>query len=450
MLHAAIHRFSQFLPLPLIAGGLLLGRGLFYLRFWSHPNNGQDFAAYWVAAWLLRTGDRRIYDPLVTLRAGTELGVYPVVNAHAYLYPPPLAQALYPLSLLPFASARLIWLLIGAALLLLALTLTVMASPPERRKWITIMWLALPFPYISLFLGQADTLVTALLAVGGIALARGRWHWTASAVALAGALKVTPLATALILLGRWSGTAWLLLSAGLILAAPFLLAGFRAGAALWLDFVTALPELSAITRDWLENVSLIATLRRLFLVAPHSAPAAVVDGLPALGGLILPPALEPALTLTHAALAIALLGLLISRLQRLSRVAPRHFTIAWLYSALILYVLLVAPITWPSTLSLLVIPATFFISTWYPWLSKGQILAVAITFGILWIPADPAFFADPAFYRGGFRSSLAFVSLLRTLALLSLFCLLLTVRVAAPAVERPDARSRLEAARLSS
>jgi hypothetical protein len=111
-----------------------------------------------------------------------------------YRYPPLLAVAFRPLALLPFGSAALVW----QAILLIAFALTIRRLGPRRKAtWVILGMLALPIGW-SLVIGQAQVLVTLLMAVGA--------PWS---LALAAHLKLFPALAALWWVGRrdWGGLA---------------------------------------------------------------------------------------------------------------------------------------------------------------------------------------------------------------------------------------------------
>jgi hypothetical protein len=129
------------------------------------------------------------YDAATRLNAGQPLYAQPATTDEAafYRYPPLLAIAFRPLALLPFPAAAAIWEL----LLFAAMVLTIWRLGPKRQlTWIAAGMLALPIGW-SLVIGQAQVVVTLLLALGA--------PW---AVALATHLKVFPVLAALWWVGR--------------------------------------------------------------------------------------------------------------------------------------------------------------------------------------------------------------------------------------------------------
>jgi hypothetical protein len=134
------------------------------------------------------------YDAGTRLNAGQALYDQPATTDDAafYRYPPLLAIAFRPLALLPFPAAAAIWelLLVGAMVLTL-----VRLGPRRQLTWMAFGMLALPLGW-SLVIGQAQVLVTLLLALG-----------TPWGIAFATNLKVFPILAATWWIGRrdWRG-----------------------------------------------------------------------------------------------------------------------------------------------------------------------------------------------------------------------------------------------------
>jgi hypothetical protein len=128
------------------------------------------------------------YDAAARLNAGRPLYEQPATtnDNEFYRYPPLLAVVFRPLATLPFEVAALLW----EAFLLLCLALTIVRLRPRRWTWVALGILALPIGW-SLAIGQAQVLVTLLLAIGA--------PW---AVALAANLKLFPALVAIWWVGR--------------------------------------------------------------------------------------------------------------------------------------------------------------------------------------------------------------------------------------------------------
>ena len=152
-------RHERILLLALAAlGGILLV--VIIGTFWQGPN---DSLAYWIAAERLMTG-----EPIYTGQS--------VVEPYAYHYPPPLAQALAPFTLVVPA---LLYVILYRALLLL----TTWDLAGRRMLWTLALIAFVPvatelrFENVQLFM--------ALAIVYGL----GRWPW---AFAIMAVIKVSP------------------------------------------------------------------------------------------------------------------------------------------------------------------------------------------------------------------------------------------------------------------
>lgn len=130
---------------------------------------------------------RIYYDAGARLNAGQPLyGVGSDTGVGWYVYPPLLAVLFRPLALLPFPAAAAVW----EAVIVAATALAAHRAGLTRRTALVVAWLALPIGW-ALSVGQAEPVVTALLAIG-----------TPAAVALAGHLKLVPWLVAVYWLGR--------------------------------------------------------------------------------------------------------------------------------------------------------------------------------------------------------------------------------------------------------
>jgi len=129
------------------------------------------------------------YDAAARLNAGQSLYAQAAStnDPSFYRYPPLLAIAFRPLATLPFATAALAW----ETLVLAAFGLTILRLGPRRKAtWLVLGMLALPTAW-SLAIGQAQVLVTLLMAIGA--------PWS---LALATHLKLFPVLAALWWVGR--------------------------------------------------------------------------------------------------------------------------------------------------------------------------------------------------------------------------------------------------------
>jgi hypothetical protein len=162
-------RFARLSVFALAALGALAGIGVLYLQV---AGGGLDDV-------------RAYYDAGARLNAGQPL--YPryqdVNGPTAYFYPPLLAIAFRPLALLPYQTAAAIWE--GIVIASFVATLWLLGIR-RRETWLAVGVLGVPIAW-TLAIGQAQSLVTLLLAIG-----------SPLGIALAANLKLVPL-----LAGAW-------------------------------------------------------------------------------------------------------------------------------------------------------------------------------------------------------------------------------------------------------
>jgi len=210
-------------------GSLLLLAVMLALVLGSAGNTlGYDFEAYVGAARRLINGGQ-LYDPSVSAAGGFAI----------YLYPPPFALAVAPLTLLPDAVARGVWV-IGMAL---CLPLGAALLPVRRDvRWLVVVLGALNWPFLySVKLGQVGPLLFVLFAVA--------WRWRdrpislGASTALGALVKVQPA-----LLVAWAGVTgrWRAVGIALgVVAAAAAVATVFTGIGAWSDYVTLLARISS-------------------------------------------------------------------------------------------------------------------------------------------------------------------------------------------------------------
>jgi hypothetical protein len=189
---------------------------------------GYDFHAYDGAAQRLLQGER-LYDPAVDVAGGFAI----------YLYPPPFALAIVPISLLGGQAALWLWL----GLLLLAFAVGVALLPVSHSvRWVVLLLAALDWPFLySIKLGQVGPILFLLFAIG--------WRWIdrpgrlGAAIGLGTLVKLQP---ALLLgwaglTGRWRAV---VMAIAIILAGA-LLATVVVGVQPWFDYPSLLGRVSS-------------------------------------------------------------------------------------------------------------------------------------------------------------------------------------------------------------
>ncbi len=193
-----------------------------------NPPHISDFGMYYAAAMLLRHnphGD--IYSASALLEATKSYGGCPQLIPPQYVYPPLLAIALEPITLLPCAHALVVWTLFNA--LLWALSAAIMVDLLRRYwadnrlgVWALVITGSVAFwpAYRGLFLGQTHLLLLFLMLVG-IWLERNERPWLAGAALVCAAL-VKPLPALLLLYylvrGKWTVMGGALITGAALLA----------------------------------------------------------------------------------------------------------------------------------------------------------------------------------------------------------------------------------------
>src|SRR5262249_29704613 len=147
-----------------------------------------------------------------------------------YRYSPLVAVLLVPFHYLPERLGNVLWRLLNAAALLGANALwlrraaPVGGTPLTARQQAAVFLLIAPLSLSSLNNGQPNPLVIGLLLAAVAGAAGERWTLAAACVALAGALKVYPLALGLLLAAVYPRrfAPRFLLALGVAAALPFL------------------------------------------------------------------------------------------------------------------------------------------------------------------------------------------------------------------------------------
>jgi alpha-1,2-mannosyltransferase len=244
----------QRISVTLVLAVVLLFRIGQFAVFTTQIQWGYDFSAYWQAGANLLAGE--------PIYAADQLsGPYAPQRQYLYLYPPPLAAAVTPLSALvphDYRAANWAWALLGAAIVA-AVVLAVGRREglfesgrlggllAGRRRWLLIgAAFALPPVVGELVLGNVHLLLLGLLGLAWLAIRRGtaRGEWVAGfAVGVAAVVKVFPGLLLLWFLAtrRWAGAAWLVAGALVTCLVALPLTGIEP----WRDYPTVLANLAA-------------------------------------------------------------------------------------------------------------------------------------------------------------------------------------------------------------
>lgn len=291
---------------------------------------GADFTAYYTAAQLIKTGISP-YDEAAFGREGQSLGFR---NDRPYIYPPLLAIGVTPLTLLPPRQAAALWFLLNVALLYTSAMLMARTLGLQKKKVavLSLLLAALTFypAVFSIFVGQANVLLLALLVLAWYGAKRGSDVLVGATIAAASLIKIFPFCIALYCL--WKGRYRSFLST---VAALVILIGFS----------TAVVGLGA-------HVTYIDATLPTQIVKPHPLNQSLSSFLfraiqPAQQGDLL---LWRLATLSASALVALGTVLLIRRGSHGAAVRDLEFGLV------VVSVLLVSTVSWIGTLTLLVIP----------------------------------------------------------------------------------------------
>lgn len=241
----------QVAALAVVAGLVLAFRALQFALLTRQIQWGYDFSAYWAAGASLLNGAS-------PYQAHQLVGPYAPQEQYLYLYPPPLAAAVAPLSALfpnDYPAAAWLWTGLGAVLL----TLSVLALWRSERlgdrfpilagrgRWFLVA-AAFAFPPVvgELVLGNVHLLLLGLFTLAWLGIRRGdqRGEWIAGlAVGAALIIKVFPgvLLVWFLLTRRYRAAVAVLVGAAALALVTLPVTGIEP----WLQYPTVLANLSA-------------------------------------------------------------------------------------------------------------------------------------------------------------------------------------------------------------
>src|SRR5438309_1932858 len=156
------------------------------------PESGHhDFFAFYSAGRLIREGQPQSLYDASTLTA-LERHIWPHPTGYAgympFLNPPSAAVILSPLALLPFATARLLWLAISIALAI-ACAVVLTSGRDLRTRGLAVVAVLATFPAYQTFTEGQWSFVILLGALGALVMARRHLDWLAGALLLSLWLK---------------------------------------------------------------------------------------------------------------------------------------------------------------------------------------------------------------------------------------------------------------------
>jgi hypothetical protein len=160
-----------------------------------------DFVAYWSAAQLLRQGGNP-YDPAALLRLQQQVG-WPYDDPNRFWNPPWTLILMLPVTLLPFGSATVLWMVLQSLTVVISsLLLWCYFAPADGHPWFGLLLATGFFPSFSaLNMGQISFWLLPAV-VGFLWAERGAWDLAAGA-ALA-LLMIKPHLTYLF----WAAALW--------------------------------------------------------------------------------------------------------------------------------------------------------------------------------------------------------------------------------------------------
>jgi glycosyltransferase involved in cell wall biosynthesis len=254
---------------------LVAGTALNYAAIHPLHNYLLDFRAYYAAGRAVQLGINP-YDAAAVSAQVVLPGKQAIVR---YLYPPPTLGLMYLLALLPYPAAQVFWCLFQFVLLLVALGLVLRAlrCPLGSPASVLIACVLLMSPAVEQLFrwGQIDMLPTALLALGFLALTRGRSSGAGLSVGLAAVTKVTSLLYLGIFLLRWNVRALVVAAVTIVLLMVLGSAGLDGEiVARWLYALgTASQELATLISP--QNMSLQAFVYRALVTGTTADEASV-------------------------------------------------------------------------------------------------------------------------------------------------------------------------------
>ena len=249
----------QIAALAVVAALVLAFRALQFALFTRQIQWGYDFSAYWAAGASLLHG-------VSPYQAHQLAGPYAPQEQFLYLYPPPLAALVAPLSaLFPNDYRAAAWLWTGLGAVVLAVSVLALGRSERlgdrfpilagRGRWFLVA-AAFAFPPVvgELVLGNVHLVLLGLLSLAWLGIRRGdaRGEWIAGfAVGAAAIIKVFPIVLLLwfLLTRRYRAATAVLVGAGVLALVTLPVTGIEP----WLQYPTVLANLSAPadTRDTL-------------------------------------------------------------------------------------------------------------------------------------------------------------------------------------------------------
>lgn len=325
---------------------------------------GVDSAVYRAGALTLLHGD--------PLYAGNTLGPEPWWALLPFTYPPTAALLFVPLALVPTQVA---WgVLAAASILSMALVIRVAIGSTPVRRWasparatlvFSVLFLGLEPVWRTVFLGQINLLLMALVVVDVLVLCPRNSRWGGVLVGVAAAVKLTPLIFVphLLFTGRRREALRALATFAGLQVLMFALVPTDA-TRFWTHTVSDQGRIGPM--HWAGNQSLNGLVNRLSDLAPWSSAAAL-----AIGAALAPFAVWLMLRFHRRGQALA--ALLVTAFYGLL-VSPVSWSHHWVW-AVPLLVLLVSRV-----------PRAASVTVWRQWLPAGAVFGVFVSCVLLALP----------------------------------------------------------------
>jgi hypothetical protein len=229
--------------------------GALFIALAANPNArvGGDWTDY-------RTASLRLLEGRSPYAAEMLLGPVAAQGTDRYRYPPPFAQLVTPIAVLPAAAGAAAWSVIQAAILFLAMWISAKAAGAaatvERFVWTGVALTFFMPVFATIWTGNAEApqalAVAALLAVGGgSSVQRARASAAGLVAGTAAVLKLTALAMmpAVVLRRGW-------VAVGAIVALGALVVpSFLSAPGAWADYARVFPNLLAGDARYANNLA---------------------------------------------------------------------------------------------------------------------------------------------------------------------------------------------------
>jgi len=242
-----------------------------------------DFAHYYTYATVVAQGGSP-FDPEAVARANAMLGVRRA--GAAANYPPVFYLLMQPWALIPVRPAAILWFLASQICLVVAIALCLRRVPgPSPFRITALLFVVLNYQPLleNLFLGQANAFLLLLVTVAWWGM-RTEQPWTASiAVAATSLIKVQYLFLFPFL--WWTGRSSIAARALLVWGIAHGIGVSLLGQSHYLAYLQYLLSPPEYLHGWTANLSLRATLYRLFPDASHGV--VLANGLTAIATLAL-------------------------------------------------------------------------------------------------------------------------------------------------------------------